>query len=66
VKLSGKPSQRDNKYVDIYREKPIRVICKVLVPVREHPKVKCFIVFVFFLQKYFAYSTRMYQHALMH
>ena len=34
----GKPL-RDQKYVDIYREKPIRVAVKVLVPVREHPKV---------------------------
>lgn len=34
----GKPI-RDPKYVDIYREKPIRVSVKVLVPVREHPKV---------------------------
>ncbi|KAK0078745.1 hypothetical protein PV326_009170 [Microctonus aethiopoides] len=33
----GKP-MRDPKYVDIYREKPIRVAVKVLVPVREHPK----------------------------
>ncbi|XP_063986529.1 KH domain-containing, RNA-binding, signal transduction-associated protein 3-like isoform X3 [Diachasmimorpha longicaudata] len=33
----GKPI-RDPKYVDIYREKPIRVSVKVLVPVREHPK----------------------------
>ncbi|KAG7209485.1 hypothetical protein KM043_015571 [Ampulex compressa] len=33
----GKPL-RDPKYVDIYREKPIRVSVKVLVPVREHPK----------------------------
>ncbi|XP_020707250.1 KH domain-containing, RNA-binding, signal transduction-associated protein 2-like isoform X4 [Athalia rosae] len=33
----GKPL-RDPKYVDIYREKPIRVAVKVLVPVREHPK----------------------------
>ncbi|XP_012288511.1 KH domain-containing, RNA-binding, signal transduction-associated protein 2 isoform X2 [Orussus abietinus] len=33
----GKPI-RDMKYVDIYREKPIRVAVKVLVPVREHPK----------------------------
>ncbi|XP_012347775.1 KH domain-containing, RNA-binding, signal transduction-associated protein 3 isoform X2 [Apis florea] len=33
----GKPV-RDPKYVDIYREKPIRVSVKVLVPVREHPK----------------------------
>nr|XP_033323678.1 KH domain-containing, RNA-binding, signal transduction-associated protein 3-like isoform X2 [Megalopta genalis] len=29
---------RDPKYVDIYREKQIRVSVKVLVPVREHPK----------------------------
>lgn len=35
----GKPL-RDQKYVDIYREKPIRVAVKVLVPVREHPKVR--------------------------
>ncbi|XP_031847251.1 KH domain-containing, RNA-binding, signal transduction-associated protein 2 isoform X1 [Nomia melanderi] len=33
----GKPI-RDPKYVDIYREKQIRVSVKVLVPVREHPK----------------------------
>lgn len=37
----GKPV-RDPKYVDIYREKPIRVSVKVLVPVREHPKVIAF------------------------
>ncbi|XP_075231007.1 uncharacterized protein LOC142329928 isoform X1 [Lycorma delicatula] len=29
---------RENRYVDIYREKPIRVAVKVLVPVKEHPK----------------------------
>ncbi|XP_020292760.1 KH domain-containing, RNA-binding, signal transduction-associated protein 2-like isoform X2 [Pseudomyrmex gracilis] len=33
----GKPL-KDSKYVDIYREKPVRVSVKVLVPVREHPK----------------------------
>lgn len=35
----GKPQPKDQKYVDIYREKPIKVTVKVLVPVREHPKV---------------------------
>lgn len=34
----GKPL-RDPKYVDIYREKPVRISVKVLVPIREHPKV---------------------------
>ncbi|XP_030760131.1 KH domain-containing, RNA-binding, signal transduction-associated protein 2-like isoform X2 [Sitophilus oryzae] len=38
VQLVGRPSPREYKYVDIYREKPIKVTVKVLVPVREHPK----------------------------
>lgn len=28
------------KYVDVYRERPIRLTVRVLVPVREHPKVR--------------------------
>lgn len=35
----GRVPARENKYVDIYREKPIKISVKVLVPVREHPKV---------------------------
>lgn len=35
----GRPPAKEQKYVDIYREKPIKVTVKVLVPVREHPKV---------------------------
>ncbi|GAB0091103.1 KH domain-containing, RNA-binding, signal transduction-associated protein 2 [Sergentomyia squamirostris] len=38
VQQSGKIPPRDNRYVDIYREKQIRVNVKVLVPVKEHPK----------------------------
>ncbi|XP_011154591.1 KH domain-containing, RNA-binding, signal transduction-associated protein 2 isoform X3 [Harpegnathos saltator] len=37
IQAIGKPL-RDSKYVDIYREKPVRVSVKVLVPIREHPK----------------------------
>ncbi|XP_018403957.1 PREDICTED: KH domain-containing, RNA-binding, signal transduction-associated protein 3-like [Cyphomyrmex costatus] len=29
---------RESKYVDIYREKHVRVSVKVLIPIREHPK----------------------------
>ncbi|KAJ1519265.1 hypothetical protein ONE63_004565 [Megalurothrips usitatus] len=29
---------KETKYVDIYREKPIKVSVKVLVPSKEHPK----------------------------
>lgn len=39
VQQSGRIPQREQKYVDIYREKQIRVTVKVLVPVKEHPKV---------------------------
>lgn len=39
MQQSGKIPPRDLRYVDIYREKQIRVTVKVLVPVREHPKV---------------------------
>lgn len=39
VQSMGKIPPKDMKYVDIYREKPIKVTVKVLVPVREHPKV---------------------------
>ena len=29
----------DVPYIDVYREKPIRVTVKVLIPINEHPKV---------------------------
>ncbi|XP_063237083.1 KH domain-containing, RNA-binding, signal transduction-associated protein 3-like [Bacillus rossius redtenbacheri] len=38
VQALGKPIPKESKYVDIYREKPIRVAVKVLVPIKEHPK----------------------------
>lgn len=37
AKASNKPF-RDSRYVDVYREKQIRVVVKVIVPVKEHPK----------------------------
>lgn len=38
AQAKGKPV-KESKYVDIYREKPVRVTTKVLVPVKEHPRV---------------------------
>ncbi|XP_068084316.1 KH domain-containing, RNA-binding, signal transduction-associated protein 3 [Anabrus simplex] len=38
IQSGGKPLPKEGKYVDIYREKPIRVAVKVLVPIKEHPK----------------------------
>lgn len=38
VQAMNRVPARDHKYVDIYRERPIKVSAKVLVPVREHPK----------------------------
>lgn len=42
MQQSGRIPQREQKYVDIYREKQIRVTVKVLVPVKEHPKVSVY------------------------
>lgn len=38
AKASGKPFRGDQRYVDVYREKQIRVVVKVIVPVKEYPK----------------------------
>ena len=45
TKQTGRP-YRDTRYVDVYREKQIRVVVKVLVPVKEHPKVLVFSSFI--------------------
>lgn len=39
AQTGGKPLKPETRYVDIYKEKPIKVVTKVLVPVKEHPKV---------------------------
>ncbi|XP_045762677.1 KH domain-containing, RNA-binding, signal transduction-associated protein 2-like isoform X2 [Maniola jurtina] len=39
VQTTGRIPARDLKYVDVYREKPVKVVVKVLVPIKEHPKV---------------------------
>ncbi|XP_047506600.1 glycine-rich protein GRP33-like isoform X3 [Pieris napi] len=38
LQASGRIPLRDNKYVDVFREKPVKVTVKVLVPIKEHPK----------------------------
>jgi hypothetical protein len=38
TKQSYKP-YRDQRYLDVYKEKQIRVIVKVSIPVKEYPKV---------------------------
>ncbi|CAH2057028.1 unnamed protein product, partial [Iphiclides podalirius] len=38
VQANGRVPPRDSKYVDVYREKPVKVTVKVLVPVKEFPK----------------------------
>ena len=52
---SQAPTNCEVQMVDVYREKPIRLVVKVTVPVKEHPKVNrvnycklkksCFFVF---------------------
>ncbi|CAH0403191.1 unnamed protein product [Chilo suppressalis] len=38
VQTTGRIPARDNKYLDVFHEKPVKVAVKVLVPVKEHPK----------------------------
>ncbi|ALC41078.1 qkr54B [Drosophila busckii] len=38
VQSTGRIPSREQKYADIYREKPLRISQRVLVPIREHPK----------------------------
>ncbi|XP_064542640.1 KH domain-containing, RNA-binding, signal transduction-associated protein 2 isoform X2 [Drosophila montana] len=38
VQTTGRIPSREQKYADIYREKPLRISQRVLVPIREHPK----------------------------
>lgn len=38
VQNTGRIPSREQKYADIYREKPLRISQRVLVPIREHPK----------------------------
>ncbi|XP_032523920.2 KH domain-containing, RNA-binding, signal transduction-associated protein 2-like isoform X2 [Danaus plexippus] len=39
VQSSGRIPPKDFKYLDVYKEKPIKVTVKVLVPIKEHPKM---------------------------
>lgn len=39
MQSTGRIPSREQKYADIYREKPLRISQRVLVPIREHPKV---------------------------
>lgn len=38
VQTTGRLPSRDNKFVDVYHDKPTKVAVKVVVPVKEHPK----------------------------
>ncbi|XP_053618095.1 KH domain-containing, RNA-binding, signal transduction-associated protein 2-like isoform X2 [Plodia interpunctella] len=38
VQATGRLPLRDARYLDVYREKPVKVTVKVLVPIKEHPK----------------------------
>lgn len=40
VEGAGRAPPKENKYIDLQKNKPIRVISRVLVPVKEYPKVK--------------------------
>ena len=39
VQCGGRPPGSEAQYVDVYNEKPVRAVTKVIVPVKQHPKV---------------------------
>ena len=39
MQCGGRPPGCDTQYVDVYNEKPVRAVTKVIVPVKQHPKV---------------------------
>ena len=40
VQRGGRPPGKESKLLDVYNEKPVRITAKVLVPVKEHPRVR--------------------------
>ena len=44
VQNGGRPPGRENRLLDVYNEKPVRVSARVLVPVKEHPRVSFYII----------------------
>ncbi|XP_028159909.1 KH domain-containing, RNA-binding, signal transduction-associated protein 2-like isoform X2 [Ostrinia nubilalis] len=38
VQTTGRIPAKDTKYMDVFREKPVKVTVKVLVPIKEHPQ----------------------------
>ncbi|KAL0811750.1 hypothetical protein ABMA28_009185 [Loxostege sticticalis] len=38
VQTTGRIPAKDTKYMDVFRDKPVKVTVKVLVPVKEHPQ----------------------------
>ena len=44
VQGGGRPPGREQRLLDVYNERPVRLSAKVSIPVREHPKVEPLIV----------------------
>ena len=44
VQGGGRPPGREQRLLDVYNERPVRLSAKVSIPVREHPKVEPFTV----------------------
>ena len=43
VQGGGRPPGREQRLLDVYNERPVRLSAKVSIPVREHPKVADFL-----------------------
>ena len=50
VQNGGRPPGRENRLLDVYNEKPVRVSARILVPVKEHPRVSIGFTFYLFIE----------------
>lgn len=53
--VTGPP--RDTRYIDVYHERPVKISVKVLVPIKEHPRV-C----IYFLMQDMSGAVGLYDH----
>lgn len=47
IESAGRAPPKESKYIDLNKNKPIRVTSRVLVPVKEYPKVRFLFVVIF-------------------
>ena len=56
VQGGGRPPGREQRLLDVYNERPVRLSAKVSIPVREHPKVATGRLLIIFFTPQFQFN----------